>query len=85
MPPLMVYIVKEGDTLSTIALDVGTPMETIIAAKNGDRQALVAEVADLWFHVMVMLADQGLSANDVLAELDNRFGLSGIDEKAARG
>jgi phosphoribosyl-ATP pyrophosphohydrolase len=44
----------------------------------------VYETADLWFHSMVLLAQQGLSPQDVLEELDRRFGSSGHDEKAAR-
>jgi phosphoribosyl-ATP pyrophosphohydrolase len=58
--------------------------ETIIAAKNGDKEQIIHETADLWFHCMVMLADQGLHPDDVLAELQRRFGLSGLDEKALR-
>lgn len=58
--------------------------EVVMAAKDGDKDNVVYEVADLWFHTMVLLAQQGLSPNDVLAELDRRFGLSGLDEKAAR-
>ncbi len=58
--------------------------ETIIAAKDGDKQQIVYETADLWFHCMVMLADQGLGPNDVLRELQRRFGLSGLEEKAQR-
>ena len=66
--------------------------ETVMAAKDlaqgGDvdklQGKLVYEVADLWFHTMVLLADQGLSADDVLKELARRFGVSGHDEKAAR-
>lgn len=58
--------------------------ETIIAAKNGDREQIIYETADLWFHTMVMLAAKGLSADDVLAELARRFGVSGHDEKASR-
>jgi phosphoribosyl-ATP pyrophosphohydrolase len=58
--------------------------ETVMAAKDGDAEKLVYEVADLWFHTMVLLADQGLSADDVLKELARRFGVSGHDEKAAR-
>jgi phosphoribosyl-ATP pyrophosphohydrolase len=60
-------------------------VETIIAAKNGDRDKLVYETADLWFHTMIMLAERGLSADDVLHELARRFGVSGHDEKASRG
>ncbi len=59
-------------------------VETIIAAKNGDRAQIVHETADLWFHAMVMLAHHGLSADDVLAELTRRFGVSGHEEKASR-
>lgn len=59
--------------------------ETILAAKDGDRHALVAETADLWFHSLVMLSEQGLGPADVLAELERRFDVSGHDEKAARG
>jgi phosphoribosyl-ATP pyrophosphohydrolase len=58
--------------------------ETIIAAKSGDKQQIVYETADLWFHCMVMLAQQNLDARLVLEELERRFGVSGIDEKAAR-
>lgn len=64
--------------------------ETIIAAKdatNGgvdERQALVAETADLWFHSLVMLSHLGIDSQAVLDELAGRFGISGLDEKAAR-
>jgi len=59
--------------------------ETVIAAKGGDKRQIVYETADLWFHCMVMLADQGLGPEDILAELQRRFGLSGLQEKAQRG
>lgn len=58
--------------------------ETVIAAKGGDKLALVRETADLWFHCLVMLAHAGLGPDDVLAELRRREGISGLDEKAAR-
>ena len=58
--------------------------ETIIAAKSGDKRQIVYETADLWFHCLVMLAQQNLDARLVLEELERRFGVSGIDEKAAR-
>jgi len=58
--------------------------ETIIAAKNDDANALLYEVADLWFHTMVLLAHKNLTADDVLKELNRRFGTSGITEKQAR-
>jgi phosphoribosyl-ATP pyrophosphohydrolase len=58
--------------------------ETIIAAKNGDKEHLIYETADLWFHTLVMLAQVGLKPQDVLDELARREGLSGIVEKASR-
>lgn len=58
--------------------------EVLLAAKSGDKQHLVYETADLWFHCMVLLAQRGLSANDVLEELAKRAGVSGLDEKAGR-
>lgn len=58
--------------------------ETLIAAKGGDRGQLVHEVADLWFHTLVLLASQGLGPQDVLAELARREGVSGLVEKASR-
>ena len=58
--------------------------ETIIAGKGGDKQQIVYECADLWFHCMVLLASQDLGPNDVLNELQRRFGLSGLTEKAQR-
>jgi phosphoribosyl-ATP pyrophosphohydrolase len=58
--------------------------ETVLAAKSGDRLHLVREVTDLWFHCMIVLARHGLGPGDVLAELQRREGISGIDEKAAR-
>jgi phosphoribosyl-ATP pyrophosphohydrolase len=59
--------------------------EVIVAAREDDPGALVHETADLWFHCLVMLAARGLHPRDVLAELDRRFGISGIEEKAGRG
>jgi phosphoribosyl-ATP pyrophosphohydrolase len=58
--------------------------EVLLAAKDGDKAHLVYEVADLWFHSLVLLAHKGLSADDVLNELARREGLSGITEKANR-
>lgn len=58
--------------------------ETVLAAKNEDDAQLVYETADLWFHTLVMLAARGLGPEDVMAELERRFGLSGHAEKAAR-
>jgi phosphoribosyl-ATP pyrophosphohydrolase len=58
--------------------------EVVIAAKDGNKAQIVYEMADLWFHCMVLLAQQGLNPDDVLNELQRRFGLSGLDEKAQR-
>ena len=58
--------------------------ETVLAAKSGERDKIVHETADLWFHTLVMLAHAGLKPDDVLAELERRFGVSGIEEKASR-
>ena len=55
-----------------------------MAAKDGDADKIIYEIADLWFHTMVLLAQQGLKPEDVLNELDRRFGLSGLEEKASR-
>jgi len=58
--------------------------ETIIAAKGDDDGQVIYEMADLWFHCLVLLAHRGLTAEQVLQELDRRFGLSGHEEKASR-
>ncbi len=58
--------------------------ETVMAAKDGSRERIVAETADLWFHCLVMLAHYDLKPADVLEELARREGLSGLDEKALR-
>jgi len=58
--------------------------ETVMAAKDGDAEKIVYETADLWFHTMVMLSNQGISHEEVLNELARRFGMSGLEEKASR-
>ncbi len=71
--------------LDTILKKIGEESaETIIAAKGGKKDEIIYETADLWFHTMVMLVDQGIDPADILNELERRFGLSGIDEKASR-
>ena len=59
-------------------------VETVIAALAEDARALTAEATDLMFHLLVLLADAGLSLHDIRAEMRRREGVSGIDEKAAR-
>lgn len=58
--------------------------ETVIAGKSGDRSQIIYETADLWFHSMVLLAHNDIELQAVLDELDRRFGLSGLEEKARR-
>lgn len=58
--------------------------ETVMAAKDGQNEKIIYEVADLWFHTLVLLSHRGLSAQNVLDELARREGVSGIDEKASR-
>lgn len=58
--------------------------EALLAAKDGDKLHLVREVADLWFHSLVMLVYHGISLEDVLGELERREGTSGIEEKKNR-
>jgi phosphoribosyl-ATP pyrophosphohydrolase len=64
-------------------------VETILAARDaevsGDNKQLIYETADLWFHSLVMLSHLGTDSAAVLAELDRRFDLSGLEEKARRG
>jgi phosphoribosyl-ATP pyrophosphohydrolase len=58
--------------------------ETVMAAKDGVPERIVSEVADLWFHTLVLLKYQHLEPQQVLDELARRFGLSGLVEKAQR-
>lgn len=58
--------------------------ETVMAAKDGQNEKIIYEVADLWFHTLVLLSHKGLSAQDVLDELARREGVSGLEEKASR-
>lgn len=58
--------------------------ETVMAAKDGEEDKIIYEVADLWFHTMVLLKLKGLEPQQVLDELERRFGLSGLEEKANR-
>ncbi len=85
--PAKSYVASLYDKgIDTILKKVGEEAtETVIAAKDGDRDKIIYETADLWFHSMVMLAHCGLGPDDVLKELERRFGLSGLEEKAARG
>lgn len=71
--------------LDSILKKVGEEtVETVMAAKDGDKEHLVYEIADLWFHTLVLLAQQDLSSQEVTQELERRFGLSGHTEKQQR-
>lgn len=84
--PASSYVAKLYDKgLDSILKKIGEEAtETVIAAKGGDKAQLVYEMADLWFHSLVLLAQQGLHPDDVLAELARREGLPGLVEKASR-
>ena len=84
--PSTSYVAKLFDKgLDSILKKVGEEAtETVMAAKDGDRQKLVYEVADLWFHSLIALAQFDLTPADVLAELARREGLSGLTEFAKR-
>lgn len=60
-------------------------VETVIAAIGGNKAEIASEAADLVFHLIVLLADAGLTLDDVRTELARRQGVSGLDEKASRG
>ncbi len=89
-PPESSYVAQlHHKGLNKILEKVGEEAtETILAAKDaqlsGDRAALIGETADLWFHCMVMLSHLGESSDSVLRELERRFDLSGLTEKASR-
>lgn len=72
--------------LDTILKKIGEEAtETVIAAKDGDAEQIIYETADLWFHTLVMLKHLDLEPQAVLDELERRFDLSGLEEKANRG
>lgn len=84
--PQSSYVAKlYAKGLDSILKKVGEEAtETIIAAKDGNKEDIIYETADLWFHTLIMLAHAGLKPQDVLDELARREGLSGIVEKASR-
>ncbi len=74
-----------SDGLDSILKKVGEEAtETVIASKSGEKSDIIHEVADLWFHTLVLLKHHGLDSSDILKELEGRFGLSGLEEKANR-
>jgi phosphoribosyl-ATP pyrophosphohydrolase len=84
--PAKSYVAKlSAKGLDAVLKKVGEEaVEVVMAAKDGARDKVVYEVADLWFHSLVALAQFGLRPADVLAELARREGLSGLEEFAQR-
>jgi len=71
--------------LPTILKKIGEEStELVLAANSGEKSAIIHETADLWFHTLVLLAQTGLKPEEVLAELERRFGRSGLEEKRTR-
>ena len=58
--------------------------EVILATKNENRKELIHEITDLWFHLLILIGYQGITIEDISQELKNRFGKSGLEEKAQR-
>ena len=83
-----------GTSYVAYLMDEGTDMilkkiceestEVIIAAKNKNRTKQIHELADLWFHMLVLMGHKGITLTDISRELENRFGQSGFDEKVKR-
>ncbi len=84
--PSASYVAKlHAKGLDAILKKIGEEAtEAVIAAKAEDREGLVHEMADLWFHCLVLLGRQDIALSEVLAELERREGRSGIEEKASR-
>jgi len=80
------YVAKlHAKGLDSILKKIGEEAtETVMAAKDGAADKIIYETADLWFHTMVMLSNQGISHEDVLNELGRRFDMSGLEEKSNR-
>jgi len=73
------------DGTDTMLQKVGEEaVEFLLAGKSSNSEHLVAEAADVWFHMLVFLSHRGLGPDDILNELNRREGLSGLDEKASR-
>ena len=84
--PTSSYVAKLYDKgLDSILKKIGEEAtETVIAAKGGNKDEIIYETADLWFHTLIMLSHAGLKPQDVLDELARREGLSGLEEKNSR-
>jgi phosphoribosyl-ATP pyrophosphohydrolase len=80
------YIAKRlQQGTAKIAQKVGEEaVETVIAAMQGNKKEIISESADLIFHWLMLIADTGVTVSEVMAELERREGISGLDEKASR-
>ena len=77
------YLMDEGtDMILKKICEEST--ELVIAVKNGNKTEQIHELADLWFHMLVLMGHKGITLTDISRELGNRFGQSGFDEKANR-
>ena len=77
------YLMDEGTDLILKKI-CEESAEVIIAVKNENRTEQIHELADLWFHMLVLMGHKGITLTDISLELENRFGKSGLDEKANR-
>ena len=77
------YLMDEGTDLILKKI-CEESAEVIIAVKNENRKEQIHELADLWFHMLVLMGHKGITLTDISRELENRFGQSGFDEKANR-
>ena len=77
------YLIDEGTDMILKKI-CEESAEVIIAAKNENRTEQIHELTDLWFHMLVLMGQKGITLTDIYQELENRFGQSGFDEKANR-
>ena len=72
------------EILSKVSEESEELIEAAVSQEENKKKKLIHETADLWFHSMVLLSHEGINAEEVLDELETRFGVSGLDEKASR-
>ena len=72
------------EILSKVSEESEELIEAAVSQEENKKKKLIHETADLWFHTMVLLSHEGINAEEVLDELETRFGVSGLDEKASR-
>ena len=72
------------EILSKVSEESEELIEAAVSQEENKKKKLIHETADLWFHTMVLLSYEGINAEEVLDELETRFGVSGLDEKASR-